>query len=68
MGKWLDQFLLKKRSSSTDTLDTLYSMSRMSVGDVVVLERFEERAAIIEYDGNINREEAETLAWKDINK
>lgn len=29
---------------------------------------FEERAAIIEYDGNINRQEAEALAWKELNE
>jgi hypothetical protein len=31
-----------------------------------LLETFEERAAILEYDGGLSREEAEALAWQEL--
>jgi hypothetical protein len=56
------KIILKNPQSPTDTVDTLPSMSSVSVHRPGSLEHFEERAAIMEFDGNISREEAETLA------
>lgn len=35
-------------------------------GDADRLDDYEERAAIMEYDGGLPRHEAEALAWKDV--
>jgi hypothetical protein len=32
---------------------------------IAIIERFEERAAIVEYDGGFSRAEAERRAWKE---
>lgn len=31
-----------------------------------LIDAFEERAAIMEYDGGMSREEAEAMAWADV--
>lgn len=38
----------------------------VGIGDADLLDDYEERAAIMEYDGGLPRHEAEALAWKDV--
>lgn len=40
-------------------------MPLIAVDDTAERERYEERAAIAEYDGGLRREEAERLAWEE---
>lgn len=58
MGRWLDRYLAETRTPPTDSLDTMGSLSSMSVGDMGIFnknqspatidqDRLNERAAII---------------------
>jgi hypothetical protein len=66
MGKWLKKFMPELIDHATDTLDTLSTMSRVSVRGDSTLEEFEERAAIMEYDAGLTREEAEAQALHNV--
>ena len=63
MGKWLDRLReheknKQERLRRTDKIDRIPS----DEGDSDV-ERFEERAAVLEFDHGMSREEAESLAY-----
>ena len=51
-----------EESLTPDVLDRLRARKRKLVA---FIERFEERAAIMEFDAGLSRHEADRLAWKD---
>jgi len=76
MDKWLQKFIPNTPIPATDNVDTLATASRLSVHDMPIFEKllsnlskterdfYEERAAIMEFDGKMPRQEAERLAYE----
>lgn len=66
MGKWLDRLReheknKQERLNGADKIDKIPSGRAGRAGDEA--ERFEERAAVLEFDHGMPREEAERLAY-----
>jgi len=56
-------------SPSGRITDAMRQTIRQYKADLVAfLENYEERAAIMEFDGGMTRQEAETAAWEDLSK
>jgi hypothetical protein len=63
---WPDDTLHCKSETGLLTLDLVAAMRQQKEALLTLLEWYEERAGLLEYDGGLSRTEAEMEAWKQL--
>lgn len=58
--------VLQEKSNENSAVSPVSPRNSDTLHESDLIDAFEERAAIMEYDGGMSREEAEAMAWADV--